>query len=67
MTTISVPLTPDAEKQLSELVEITGANRVAVIRKAIEKYREEQAVQEVLRAATEPSLEGDLDELLAKF
>jgi predicted transcriptional regulator len=71
MTTISVPLNPEVEKQLKELVEITGANRVAVIRKAIEKYREEEAINAVLRAQQEykegKGLTGDLAELLNQF
>ena len=67
MTTISVPLNPKVEEQLNELVEITGANRVAVIRKAIEKYREAEAIQAILIAAAEPSLTGDLDKLLEKI
>lgn len=68
MTTISVPLNPKAEKDLNELVEITGANRVAVIRKAIELYREDEAVNAVLRAEQEIKegkiLRGDLKSLL---
>ena len=71
MTTISVPLNPKVERDLAELVEITGANRVAVIRKAIELYREEEAVNTVLRAEKEyadgKGLTGDLDDLLAKI
>ena len=68
MSTISVPLNPKVEQDLNELVEITGANRSAVVRKAIEKYREEEAVNAVLVAQREISegkiLRGDLDELL---
>ncbi len=68
MTTISVPLNPEIEKALNELVDITGANRSAVIRKAISYYREEEAVQAVLKAETEynsgKGLTGDLDKLL---
>jgi predicted transcriptional regulator len=71
MTTISVPLNPEVERQLGELVEITGANRVAVIRKAIEKYREEEAINAVLRANKNTKkgkgLTGDLAELLNQF
>jgi Arc/MetJ-type ribon-helix-helix transcriptional regulator len=69
MANISVPLTPKVEQALDELVEITGANRSAVIRKAIEMYREDEAVNAVLRAHNEyrsgKGLTGDLDELLA--
>ncbi|OIP77973.1 MAG: hypothetical protein AUK16_00955 [Parcubacteria group bacterium CG2_30_44_11] len=59
MTTISVPLNAEAEKALNELTEITGANRVAVIRKAIKHYHEEEAINAVLRAEQEVS-EGKL-------
>ena len=59
MTTISVPLNTEAEKALKELTEITGTNRVAVIRKAIRHYREEEAINAVLRAEQEVS-EGKL-------
>ena len=59
MTTISVPLNTEAEKALKELTEITGTNRVAVIRKAIRHYREEEAINAVLRAEQEIS-EGKL-------
>ena len=68
MTTISVPLNPKSEKELNELVEITGANRVAVIRKAIELYREDEAVNAVLKAEQEVAegkiLRGDLKSIL---
>jgi predicted transcriptional regulator len=59
MSTISVPLNPETEKALKELTEITGVNRVAVIRKAIKHYREEEAINAVLRAEQEVS-EGKL-------
>ena len=55
MTTISVPLNSEAEKDLQELTEITGTNRVAVIRKAIKHYREEEAIKAVLQAEQEVS------------
>ncbi len=53
MATISVPLSAKVEKELNELVEITGANRVSVIRTAIERYREEEAVQAILQSERE--------------
>ena len=34
---------------------------------AIERLAEEQAIQDVLNAQREPTLEGDLDELAKKF
>ena len=69
MTTISVPLNPKIEQELMELVEITGANRVAVIRKAIERYREDQAINDILLAQQEVAegkiIRGDIDDILA--
>ena len=59
MTTISVPLNIEAEKALKELIEITGTNRVAIVRKAIKHLREEEAINAVLRAEQEVS-EGKL-------
>ncbi|MEY3784553.1 MAG: hypothetical protein RLZZ230_875 [Candidatus Parcubacteria bacterium] len=68
MSTISVPLNAQAEQELKELVEITGANRVAVIRRAIEKYREEEAVNALLQSDREISegkvIRGDLRKIL---
>lgn len=68
MTTISVPLNPKIEKDLNELVEITGANRVSVIRRAIEQYRENEAINALLQSEREISegkiLRGDLRTIL---
>jgi Arc/MetJ-type ribon-helix-helix transcriptional regulator len=68
MSTISVPLNAKAEEALNELVSITGANRSAVIRTAIERYREDEAVAAVLRSEQEIAegkiLRGDIGTLL---
>jgi len=64
MSTISVPLTPELEKRLAEVAEETGASRAAVVRNALKHYNETIAVQKVLRAMNEPSLSGNLDDLL---
>ena len=68
MSTISVPLNNETETALKELVEITGANRSAVIRQAIARYREDEAINAVLRSEQEileaKVLRGDLDTLL---
>jgi len=65
MTTISVPLPPELITHLDNLVSEYGSNRAAVMRKALERLAEEEAINAVLLAATEPSLSGDLDDLLA--
>ena len=66
MTTLSVPLTEDLLKGVNHLVKQgVASNKAEVVRQALKKYLEEQAVEAVLKATNEPSLKGDLD-LLAK-
>ena len=68
MTTISVPLPAELEKDLNELVEQGyGSNKADVMRRALKKMSEDAAVQAVLDARKEPSLEGDLRELMKKI
>lgn len=68
MSTISVPLTPELEGKLDNLVEQgVGENRAAVMRQALKRLAEEQAVEAVLRASREPSLKGDLRTLMRKL
>ncbi len=68
MSTLSVPLPDDRVRQLEELVKLgIAANKADAVRKAIDRYLEEQAVERVLKAAKEPNLTGDLDELAAKL
>lgn len=72
MTTISVPLKKEEEKDLEFLLEIDyGSNKADVIRRALRRASEEEAVNRVLRAAKEldegRGLKGDLRELSKKF
>lgn len=68
MTTISVPLRKDNEEKLDELVRSgVGSSRADVMRKALERLAEDEAVEAVLRAEKEPVLRGDLRELMKKF
>jgi predicted transcriptional regulator len=68
MTTISVPLDPKLSGYLDELVEKSGATRAAVMRKALERMAEDEAVSAVLIAEQElrdgKVLRGDLRKLL---
>lgn len=67
MSTLSVPLPAELLKALEDLVRNGyAANKADAARKAIQKYIEDKAVEEILLASKEPSLEGDLDELLKK-
>ena len=69
MRTISVPLSKDHEDRLDTLVKQgVGSSRAAVMRKALDKLAEDEAVEAVLRAEREVSegkiLKGDLRKLL---
>lgn len=64
MTTISVPLTPTLAKFIEETTKSTGLTKADIMRQALTLYAEEQAVRKVLIATSEPSLEGDLTELM---
>ena len=68
MSTLSVPLTPRLEETVNRLVkEGYGANKAEVVRKAIKFLAEEEAVNAVLRAEKEPTLKGDLRDLMKKI
>lgn len=67
MTTLSVPLTPELEKFVNDTASKTGSGKADVMRQALKLYAEELAVRKVLLAAAEPSLEGDLEDLMRKI
>ena len=68
MTTISVPLNDDLLKAIQPLIDQgIAANKADAIRKALKKYVEDKEVEEILQASREPSLDGDVDELIRKF
>lgn len=69
MTTISVPLSPKLQEQLDSLVaEGVGNNRADVMRRALEWFAEEEAVNAVLKAEHEVSagkvLRGNAKDIL---
>lgn len=68
MPTVSVPLTDDMLHSIDMLIrQGVASNKADAIRKALQKYLEDQAVETVLRAAKEPRLDGDLDELAKRL
>lgn len=68
MSTVSVPLNSKLEQSLDYLVKSGVAdNRAAVMRKALTRLTEEEAVAVVLRARKEPTLRGDLKDLMKKI
>lgn len=68
MTTISVPLSKELLERLEQLVKSgAGENKAAVMRRALEDFDRQAAINEVLEAEKEPYLRGDLDELAKKI
>ena len=68
MSTISVPLNSKEESSLDYLVKSgVASNRAAVMRRALERLSEEEAIAAVLRAQKEPTLRGDLRQLMKKI
>ena len=64
MSTLSVPLSPELMEGIDWLIgEGIAPNKAEVVRIALKKLIEDQAVEVVLKAKMEPDLEGDLDEL----
>ena len=68
MSTLSIPVDGETLKRIEMLIkEGNASNKADLVRKAIDRYIEEKAIEDVLRAMKEPGLEGDLDELAKKF
>ena len=72
MSTLSVPLTPELEIKITELIELGAAdNKAEFARTAIEKHIEDLAVFDVLKAEQEAKegklFKGNLDKLVKKL
>ena len=73
MSTISVPLSKEGEERLDTLIrQGVGSSRADVMRKALDRLAEEQAIAVVLEAEKElhdgkKFLSGDLRKLLKKM
>mgnify|MGYP001562406190 FL=1 len=66
--TISVPITKEQERFIKERVRSgVSANKAHAIRQALDKLSEEEAIKAVLEAADEPTVRGDLRDLLKKY
>ena len=64
MTTITVPLTEDLLQAIDSLLKRgIGANKADLVRQALRKFCEDQAVTDVLEAHKEPRLKGALKDL----
>ena len=68
MTTISVPIPAHMEEFINRQIKNGYAsNKAEVVRKALTRFSEEQAINDVLEAMKEVPLRGDLRELAKKF
>ena len=68
MTTLSVPVSGETEEFIKRMVkEGKGSNKADVVRRALREYRENEALKTILQAESEPTLSGDLRELMKKF
>lgn len=64
--TISLP--PSLEKMLEDMVrQGVAKNKSEVMRKALERLAEQEAIDVVLRAEKEPDISGDLRTLLKEI
>jgi len=72
MSTISVPLPPELEKFINAQVKSGyAANKADVVRRALTRFSEDEAVEMILRAQKEiadgKGLRGDLRKLAAQI
>lgn len=68
MSTISVPLPPELEAFINDQVKSgRAANKAHVVRYALQRLSEEEAIADILRAQQEPTVRGNLRELVKKY
>lgn len=68
MTTISVPINAKLEEFINHMVKTgVGSNKADVVRRALTKYAEDQAVEAVMQSMRElkqgKALKGDLEDV----
>ncbi len=68
MSTISVPISSKEERFIAVYIkEGKAENKAQVVRRALGRLAEEEAVQTILRAQKEPLLTGDIRTLMRKI
>lgn len=68
MATFSIPVDDATAKKIKHFIALGVSPNIAEFgRKSMQKYLDELAVQSILNASGEPSLDGDLDDLLEKI
>lgn len=67
MSTITVPLTAELMKMITDLIaDGKAANKADLVRRALKKFAEDQAVADVLEADRGPRLRGDFRTLMKR-
>lgn len=64
MKILSVPVSAYLEKLVNNLAKERCSNKAEVVRYALRRLAEEEAVQAVLKAEQEPTLRGELKDLV---
>ena len=68
MTTLSVPINSELAAFIEKMVKKgRGSNKADVVRQAIERFKDEEAIDAVLKAQNEPNLKGDVRKLMKKL
>lgn len=68
MSTLSVPISAEQEEFIKQYIKEGKAdNKAQVVRRALKKFAEDEAVEAVLRAQKEPNLKGDLRMLMRQI
>jgi len=68
MTTLSIPINNELETFIETMIKKgRGANKADVVRQALESFKYEEAINAVLIAQREPTMKGDLKDLMKKF
>lgn len=68
MTTLSIPISGETEKFIETMIQNgKGSNKADVVRRALKEYEENEAIRTILQAQSEPTLHGDLRDLMKKI
>lgn len=68
MATLSIPINSELEAFIKKMIKKgRGANKADVVRQALERFKDEEAVNAVLRTQAEPDLRGDIKDLMRKL
>ena len=68
MTTLSIPVSGELEKFIGKMIKDgKGSNKADVVRRALNEYKENEVLKTILQAESEPTLHGDLRDLMKKL